>query len=77
MTALRDREAMEAARAACTARGAAMLAEDAARELTIRFVDLALEAGWTWPKIAEQLSNTPTAVRRYYNRNRRLVHGGR
>lgn len=77
MTALQDREALEAAQAALAARHALTVAEEAARARTMRYIDRALDAGWNWTKIAEQLANTPTGVRRYYQRNRRRVHGGR
>jgi hypothetical protein len=59
---------------AVVARGYAESYERMAREATIEFMDLALEAHWSWETIGRRLAISGTAARRYYQRNRRKVH---
>lgn len=46
------------------------------RLAVVTYVDEALSAGWPWDRIAAELDVSPTAIRRYYDRNKRRTHGG-
>lgn len=76
MTVESERTAMAASVTARRARSELEAAEVRARDAVIAFVDAALTAGWTWDRIAAELGISSTAVRRYYQRNRRRTHGG-
>lgn len=76
MTVEAERRAMAASEPARRARRELAAAEVKARGAVVSFVDAALEAGWTWDRIAGELGISSTAVRRYYRRNRRRTHGG-
>lgn len=76
MTVEAERRASALSEPVRLARAAVDRAEHHARLCTIDYVDAALEAGWTWPRIGAELSLSATGIRRYYTRNRRKTHGG-
>jgi hypothetical protein len=45
-------------------------------QTTIDFIDEARRAYWSWDDIGRGLGITPTGARRFYERNKRKVHGG-
>ncbi len=76
MSASAEAALMSAGVAACRARAAVAKATAAEREAVVAFVDEAKLSHWTWDQMGSTLGVSPTAVRRYYERNRRNTHGG-
>jgi hypothetical protein len=76
MTIGEDRETERLCGLAVACRQSAERAQEVARERTIEYIDSALTAGWTWPRIGAGLGIGDRGAKNFYHRNRRRVHGG-
>lgn len=73
MSASAEQTLIELAEAAREARAGLKGSVDAERRATVAFMDEALLARWSWNRIADVLSVSDVAARRYYQRNRQKV----